>query len=305
MSQKELYLLKRKLEREKKARKAAERILEEKSKELYLISQKLEDLLNEKSEELQGVFENIVDAYVIIDINGNVLKFNEAATNLFEYNIDNEHVNVMNLIHKDGYEHAVNSFQELQSTGFFKNYETRIFTKTGQVKWVHVNGSLIYDRQSNAIAAQGIVRDITDIRNLKDQKEKLLVKLEKSNDELQEYAHIVSHDLKSPLRNIDALISWIKEDNKESLDPVSLENFELVQITLEKMEQLINGVLNYSSVNLNDTEKVDVDLNNLIEEVLGLLLIPDHIQIKLLNHLPIVNYDKIRLKQIFYKLSEK
>ena len=90
MSQDQLDIYKRALAREKQARKAAEKILEEKSREHFQTSQKLEELLIEKSSQLQGVFENIVDAYVIMDVNGNVLKFNDAATKLFGYDLDKE-----------------------------------------------------------------------------------------------------------------------------------------------------------------------------------------------------------------------
>ncbi len=99
MNQDQLDILKRALKREKLARKAAEKILEEKSRDLYFTSQKLEQHLDEKSSQLQGIFENIVDAYIIMDTNnGNVLKFNEEATRLFGYDAEKETVNVTNLI---------------------------------------------------------------------------------------------------------------------------------------------------------------------------------------------------------------
>ncbi|WP_028871392.1 PAS domain-containing sensor histidine kinase [Psychroserpens burtonensis] len=162
MSQEQLDILKRALKREKSARKAAETILEEKSRELYKTSQRLEHLLDEKSSQLQGIFENIVDAYVVMDIYGNVLKFNEAATKLFGYDIDKEAVNVVDLIYKEDYQYAMLSYMDLQTKGFFKDYEARVHTKFGQVRWVHINASIILDKNKKPIAAQGIVRDITD-----------------------------------------------------------------------------------------------------------------------------------------------
>jgi len=105
MSQDQIDILKRALLREKTARKQAEKILESKSAELYQLTEKLkesneklEDLLGEKSSQLQGVFENINDAYMVMDINGNVLKMNDAAITLFGYNIENENLNVLQII---------------------------------------------------------------------------------------------------------------------------------------------------------------------------------------------------------------
>jgi PAS domain S-box-containing protein len=596
MSQDQLDIYKRALHREKQARKDAEKILEEKSRDLYQTSQKLEGLLDEKSNQLQGIFENIVDAYVVLDINGNVLKFNEAANELFGYNIDKESVNVENLIFKEDYEYAMISFAKLLSDGYFKNYEARIYTKSKDVKWVHINASVVRDKDNTIIAAQGIVRDITETKrinevveeqksqldaivqnsslgimlfqkgnilrandsiqktlgyneeelsklsvkditfpedfrksqelitkmeaseidnffiqkrynnkngsviwaktnvsavrdtkgkikyqvalledvtyereqsvkldlinnvakallgkmdiyeiaweitnniaeylesqdcviyivdwdkntleqiaaygnkinkdneienkivlqigegiagsvaksgnaeiindtsknnryivddknrlseitvpiisdgkvigildaehslknyfteehlktlisiasfvaiqlksaiNLRERekaefKNALLVKaLGKSNNELQEYAHIVSHDLKSPLRSIDALVSWIKEDNKGNLDDTTIRNFELIGTTLEKMEQLISDILIFSSID-NDIENIsEVDLNEIIADLKQLLLVPSNLSIKILNKLPTIKGDKTKLQQLFQNL---
>lgn len=83
--------------REKNARRKAEAILEEKSDELYQLSealktsnQKLSKLLKEKTNQLEGVFTNIIDAYVVIDIHGYVLNMNEAAKKLLGFDHEKE-----------------------------------------------------------------------------------------------------------------------------------------------------------------------------------------------------------------------
>ncbi|APX99616.1 sensor histidine kinase [Lacinutrix venerupis] len=302
MSQDQVEILQRALKREKAARKAAEKILEEKSRELYYTSQKLEELLDEKSSQLEGVFENIVDAYVVMDLDGNILKFNEAATKLFGFDIKKESINVANLIYNEDYEYAITSFLNLKDKGYFKDYEARVYTKSKEIKWVHINASIIFDKNKKPVAAQGIVRDITEIKNLELQKEKLVNKLEKSNDELQEYAHIVSHDLKSPLRSIHALVSWLKEDNINSFDDTSLKNITLIESTLEKMEQLITDVLNYSSVGSDTALKQEVNLNSLVNQLVTILYVPENIEIKSLNILPNITGDKTKLQQLFQNL---
>jgi len=251
----EVEILKRALAREKAARKSAEKILEAKSLELYQISRKLEVLLDEKSNQLQGVFDNIIDAYVIMDLRGTVLKLNEAATKLFGYDVNRDKFNVID-----------------------------------------------FDKNKSAMAAQGIVRDITDLKNLEIQKGKLLTKLEKSNEMLQEYAHIVSHDLKSPLRSIDALVNWIQEDNSGKFDETSLNNFKLIETTLEKMEQLITDVLDYSSIDTKNAETVNVDINLLVNDLIDMLYVPEHIDIKVHKQLPIVKGSKTKLQQLFQNL---
>ena len=308
MSQDKIDMLQRALAREKAARKQAEKILENKAAELYEAKQKLEKsyseleaLLNKTDSQLQGVFENIVDAYVIMDLWGNILKMNNAAVDLLGFTDASENGNLMDMVHPTDLELVAETFKNLLSEGSVTDSNFKIVTKQKIEKLVHVNASIIYD-EGQPVAAQGIVRDITEINSLQIQKEKLLEKLEKSNNELQEYAHIVSHDLKSPLRSIDALVNWIKEDNLEKLDDTSIQNFNLIETTLEKMEQLISDVLMYSSVGSESLEKQTVDLDALIKELKNILFVPDHVSINVLQPLPKIEGEKVKLQQLFQNL---
>lgn len=131
----------------------------------------------------------------------------------------------------------------------------------------------------------------------------LLSELEKSNNELQEYAHIVSHDLKSPLRSINALVNWIKEDNSGKFDAVSLQNFDLLEITLEKMEHLISDILEYSSIGASESiSREQVDINKIINDLKQMLFVPEHISIKVLSKLPILKGDQTKFQQLFQNL---
>ena len=86
--------------------------------------------------------------------------------------------------------------------GLSNSYELKVKNKSGEIRYWLISGAPNYNIEGDIVGSIGIHLDITEIKNLELQKEKLLAKLEKSNDELQEYAHIVSHDLKSPLRSI-------------------------------------------------------------------------------------------------------
>lgn len=309
MSQEQINILQRALKREKNARKAAEKILEDKSRELYVLSEelkvsntKLEASFSEKSSQLAGVFENIIDAYMVMDLSGNVLKMNDAACGLFGYDISKETLNVTSLIYTEDVTYAYESFSELIEKGRFSNYTARILTKNKEVRWVQINGSLIYDTDKKPIAAQGIIRNITDLKNLEEQKEEIRKKLEKSNNELHEYAHIVSHDLKSPLRSLDALVTWIKMDNEGQLDTPTLQNFKLIEDTLETMENLISNILEYSSAGSETNESQDVDLNETMNDLNTLIFVPEHIHINIIKKLPIVKGDPTKFQQLFQNL---
>jgi len=186
--------------------------------------------------------------------------------------------------------------------GQSNSYELKVKNKAGENRHWLISGAPNYDIKSDIIGSIGIHLDITDLKNLELQKEKLLLELKKSNEELQEYAHIVSHDLKSPLRSIDALVSWLREDNKDNLDAASLQNLELIQATLEKMEQLISDILNYSSVISDNHLKTPVNLQDIVTEVIDMIYVPEHIEINVLNPLPTVSGDDIKLLQVFQNL---
>jgi PAS domain S-box-containing protein len=133
------------------------------------------------------------------------------------------------------------------------------------------------------------------------QRNKLLIDLEQSNLELQEYAHIVSHDLKSPLRNISTVANWMREDYKDVLGSEGINNLDLIDTTLEKMENLISGILNYSTIT-NDLEKTDVDLNKTLIDVINSAYVPNNVSVRIKSKLPIVQANKIRMQQVFQNL---
>ncbi len=186
--------------------------------------------------------------------------------------------------------------------GQSNSYEVKARTKEGELRHWLISGAPNYNLNGKVVGSIGIHLDITELKQLEIQKENLLQKLEKSNDELQEYAHIVSHDLKSPLRSIEALTSWIKADNQGKLDEASLKNFDLIEITLEKMEQLISDILKYSSIGSNTEDTQEVDLNTVVQDVKQVLFVPENISITSLKTLPVVKGDKIKFQQVFQNL---
>jgi signal transduction histidine kinase len=89
-----------------------------------------------------------------------------------------------------------------------------LIMQNGEKYWVSIQGQLYTTKTIKRYFA--IEEDITARKILENQREEL-VNSPSSNKELEDYAHIVSHDLKSPLRSIHSLLSWIKEDNEDKL----------------------------------------------------------------------------------------
>lgn len=170
-----------------------------------------------------------------------------------------------------------------------KNY----FTQTHLETLVNVS-NLAASQLKSAISIQQRLK-------VEKQRNKLLVDLEQSNLELQEYAHIVSHDLKSPLRNISTVAAWMREDYQDVLDENGLRNLDLIDTTLEKMENLISGILNYSTIT-NNLERVEVDLNRTLEDVINSAYVPDNVTVTIKKKFPVVQANRIRMQQVFQNL---
>ena len=128
------------------------------------------------------------------------------------------------------------------------------------------------------------------------------MRLEKQNEQLNEYAQIVSHDLKSPLRSIHSLISWIKEDNIGEFSPQSVEYLKMIENKVEKMDHLIHGILTYSKIDTLELTNEKINLNDVINNIINIIHIPDNIKVTIVSKLPTIVADKYRIQQLFQNL---
>lgn len=135
-----------------------------------------------------------------------------------------------------------------------------------------------------------------------EERERLIQALERSNQELQQFAYIISHDLKAPLRAIHSLVQWIAEDYGPLFDEDGREQLELLQGRVTRMDQLIEGVLHYSRIGRVREEMVPVNLNKLVTEVIDLLAPPPTLSVQLVTRLPLVVCEKVRMGQVFQNL---
>ncbi|WP_445382585.1 PAS domain S-box protein [Robiginitalea sp. IMCC43444] len=182
------------------------------------------------------------------------------------------------------------------------SYEIQVKDKNGQTRHWLISGAPRYNEAQQVIGSIGIHLDITESKQLQIQKEHLLGELQKSNKELQEYAHIVSHDLKSPLRSISALASWLKEDYQDVLREDGVNQLQMMQEKIEGMDSLISGILKYSSIDRKAADETEVDLNQVVAEIREIIFIPEHVKVIIMDPLPVLVAEKTKIHQLFQNL---
>lgn len=182
------------------------------------------------------------------------------------------------------------------------SYEIKAKTKDGTIKHILISGAPNYNIRGELVGSIGVHLDITDQKNLENQKEQLLLRLEKQNVQLNEYAQIVAHDLKSPLRSIHALISWIKEDNPNAFNANTLDYLNKIESKVEKMDHFIQGILTYSKIDTIELTTDSVDVNEIITNLVSIIHIPDNVTVEIARKLPVIMADKYRLQQLFQNL---
>ena len=126
--------------------------------------------------------------------------------------------------------------------------------------------------------------------------------LQRKNQELDQFAHIVSHDLKAPLRGIDNVVSWIQEDHAGEISPKLTEYIEIIKGRLIRTENLIHGILSYARIGKEKQEKEEVDLNQLVDEISEAIIVKSGIKVIISSKLPKLFTEKVPLLQVFSNL---
>ena len=172
--------------------------------------------------------------------------------------------------------------------------------KDGSTFPVETNIKYISEGKEDYIIA--VSRDITERKKAEEKQAKLLEAVESVNKELKDFAYIVSHDLKAPLRGIRTLADWISTDYADKLDEEGREQLDMLSNRVQRMHNLIDGVLQYSKVGREKVQGVRLNLNKLVSEVIDMVAPPENIEITVENELPVIECEETRIIQVFENL---
>ncbi|KTC64846.1 sensory box histidine kinase (plasmid) [Legionella adelaidensis] len=164
-----------------------------------------------------------------------------------------------------------------------------------------------FDKLFHNLREVTVLRDelIAEVKRHKKTEKQLRItasRLKESNIELDQFSYAASHDLRTPLRGIESLVSWIEEDCYAILPKNARKNFELIRSRVQRLDALINGMLEYSHAGRFSQEKEIVDLNALLKEIIDNLAPPPHIEITVDTDLPVLRVYKAKITQVFLNL---
>ena len=178
-----------------------------------------------------------------------------------------------------------------------------------EVFWTRAGRAVPVEYTSSPILSNGrtvgaviAFSDITARRTAERERERLIGALARSNQELDQFAYVASHDLKAPLRGIANLSQWIEEDLGDDVPPDVSEKMALVRGRVQRLEALIDGILQYSRAGRVRSVIEQVDVEVLVKDVVELLAPPPEIRVTVEPGMPTIRTERTPLQQIFMNL---
>jgi PAS domain S-box-containing protein len=180
--------------------------------------------------------------------------------------------------------------------------------KDGAFRWFLTRVYPVKNNEGKVLQWIGTNTDIHDQKTLAEKLETMVAErtrdLQRSNEDLQQFAHVASHDLKEPVRKVGTFSSMLERELAGSLTEKSKRYLDKIQLATVRIMQLIDGTLAYSSINAKE-EKVElIDLNTVIRNItndLEVLILEKQATVSA-NDLPVIEGANLLIHQLFYNL---
>jgi len=264
-----------------------------------------EEALKESEERFKILFEYAPDPYFLTDMEGKFLGGNKAAERLI--NFKKEEIIDKNLVELGLItgEQIIKAFDLLSRNikGHATGPEEFVLTrKDGKKVPVEITGYPLEIRGQKLVL--GMARDISERKKSEEKLKETIHELKRSNEELQQFAYITSHDLQEPLRTIASFTQLLERRYKNKMDTDADEFIEFIIDAATRMKEMIQGLLDYSRIgtrggefNFTDTEEVLITvLSNLHAAIMESEAKIDY------DKLPTVIADRNQLIQLFQNM---
>ncbi|MGL5940485.1 MAG: PAS domain-containing sensor histidine kinase [Waterburya sp.] len=289
----------------------------------------IEQALWESKARFLETFTHAAVGMAIVALDGSWLEVNPALCQIVGYSpAELQATNFQAITYPEDLESDLAKVQQLLSGEIsFYQMEKRYIHKQGSLVWINLSVSLVKDQYDQPLYFVALIENINErkqaeqaLATLNEQLEdkvkqrtieiqqvnNLLLgtteQLKKSNRELEQFAYITSHDLKAPLRAIANLSEWIEEDLQDKLDDDTRHNMSLLRGRVYRLENLINGLLDYSRVGRQKFESQFVDVAKMLTEIIDSLDVPKNLTVEIQGNMPTLTTEVIPLQQVFNNL---
>ena len=263
----------------------------------------------EKSNLLGNILNNAIDGVILSDETGTIEDFNKASEAMFGYQADEAIGKNSNVLFRS----LKRDFMEMNDVVDVEPTQKMLKAfYTGQMREVtgrRKDGTdIMLEISTTEIVERGrtmyntIVRDVTRRKTAEAQLQKTMQDLVNSNQDLEGFAYVASHDLKSPLRAIDNLSQWIAEDMDPVKDEENMSRVTLLRTRVARMEELLNSLLSYSRAGKVFDQKNRINASVLLKDIKSVQNVPSGFEINIASSLNDIVIPRMPLEQIFHNL---
>lgn len=206
------------------------------------------------------------------DVEKNIVTWTDATLQVFGREGTSKEItyeDYLRRVHPEDRQYVHNRIDEALNTGDLKSFYFRSQLQDGSVRIILAKGKVITDDTGKVVKMVGTVQDITDQKNTEQELLLKSQKLEATNVELQKFAYIASHDLREPLRKIITFGSMLEREYGDAIEEKGNMYLDKMTSSALRMQKLIDDILDYSKLTVNEMKHTRVNLNDVIDHVLS------------------------------------
>jgi PAS domain S-box-containing protein len=253
---------------------------------------------------LRRLFDTSVIGIMNRDIDGTIINANQALLKMLGYtqaDIETKKLHINDLIPEEYLSVEQQIQQEVLKAGISKPYEKELIRKDGSQVPVLVGHTRLEGIQVEII---GFVIDLTELKKAQAALEEYTEKLKRSNQDLEQFAFVASHDLQEPLRKILFFGESINHKMIGLVDAETHDHLKRMQNAAERMQRMIRDLLELSRVSTRGEVFSEVDLSQVAEDVIGDLegrIRKENGQV-MVSSLPVIEADRDQMQHLFQNL---
>ena len=276
---------------------------------------RMEEALRDSEEKLRKMFESVTDGISVIDLKGSITEVNERAVEMHGFSSRDElrGKSAFELVASRDHERIAASMKKAIKQGTIRSAEYTLIRADGSEFPAELSTSVLKDVSDNVVGHITIVRDVTERKRAREEREALLQDIKKSNrrleganKELQDFVYVASHDLREPLRKISSFGTLLQDSLERKLDEDQQENLGFMIDGARRMQDMIEALLSYSRLTTKAEPLQQVFLDEVIENLkeleLATLLDETRGTVHIPEPLPPVRADPSQMNQLFQNL---